>query len=106
MTKLKDTEKAARESGYVRSPNNIFNIPGSRWYAGGPGIPEITACGAQVFISVHERPVALYVSAYGKPEPVLCMRFKTWGDFWSYALLHGTRSKPGRTHIPGRFINS
>ena len=92
-----ETEKQALKSGYVKSPNNIHSLPGHEWYAGGPDIPEIRSCGATVRIeNSNKRPVALYTTTYGKPEPRLCMRFLTWGDYLSYCLLYGTRSKPGQ----------
>ena len=27
-------------AGYCKAPNNIHSLPGDRWYAQGPGLPE------------------------------------------------------------------
>jgi hypothetical protein len=29
------------KAGYVKSPNNIYNLPDAGWYASGPGLPSV-----------------------------------------------------------------
>jgi len=83
----------AIKSGYVRSPNNIANLPGSVWYAGGPGLSEIKWAD-EIHIDHHERPIAVYMR---DPEgkSVLVKRFSTWELFLSYCAEYGHVSKPG-----------
>lgn len=36
---MKTVEEQLLEAGYAASPNNIHNLPGTGWYAAGPGKP-------------------------------------------------------------------
>lgn len=103
-----EAEASAKIAGYVRSPNNIYGVPGSEWYAGEAGLPELRP--GLVFINdgctdaekgknpmpQDKYPVALYYNVYGKPCTLsLAMRFATFANYLLYAIDEGKVSKPG-----------
>jgi len=103
-----EAEASAKFTGYVRCPNNIYGVPGSEWYAGEPGLPEMRP--ALVFINdgctedekgknpmpQDKYPVALYYHVYGKPSTLsLNKRFATFADYMLYAIEKGNLSEPG-----------
>ena len=98
--------EAAIHTGYRRSPNNIYHLPGAEYSPGKPGIPE--ARPFLVFIGDQANatgttgmeqdtwPVGLYTNLYGKPCTLaLVKRFRVWDDYLRYAEEYHHPSKPG-----------
>ena len=93
---MTSTEQEARKSGYYRSPNNP-----TRWYAGGPGIPELLHWYQEIHIEHGVRPeskgydfVRLYEYQNGRGL-VWKGTFADWADYMRYVTEHGKLSAPG-----------
>lgn len=102
--KGKDMQLTIRDQlvgvGYVCSPNNIYGLPGSIWYAGGPGIPEptyphevgVTGGSIRIF-----KPHLTENSCTGRArwETQTVASFDNVADFLAWCAEHGQISEPG-----------
>ncbi|WP_372809039.1 hypothetical protein [Pontiella sp.] len=104
MSELIEKEfKKARADGYVKSPNNIYGLPGIGVYAGGPNRPELAWAWEIRIEDIFDHPIAVYVEHWkdGKiqPRPVVMHRFVTWPAFMAYCRKNGQLSRPGGSHF-------
>ncbi|MFP3637580.1 hypothetical protein [Paraburkholderia sp. SIMBA_054] len=90
-----------RKHGYCRSPNNIHSLPGTTWYAGGPGIPEPPQHGF-VDVYLHESQLSIIKHRFvgvpyvrGRYEQDTVARFDTVDEFIEWCKVNGELSKPG-----------
>jgi len=107
-------EREATEAGYVRSTNNVFELPGHEWYPGAPGLPEVRLGRSSCIVMIDrggrwpghrpvcgwrwpqdDWPVGLFCHAIGNAGPVMVMTFPTFLAFLAYARECGTVSAPG-----------
>lgn len=106
---VEEAEKAALASGYFKSPNNIWSLPGTEWYAGCGGLPCIRGVSNQVRIEPVQAafpggaeqdswPVALYVYLYGGGPCRLALRFPSWADYLETCRESGGKSEPGANY--------
>lgn len=87
MNKL---EQEIFERGYVRSPNNIWGLPGDEWYPRGPGLPEAVE-GQRVRIFHDQAHVCLDV-----PNKLEVVRsFDKIADLIEWLKANGRISGPG-----------
>lgn len=89
---MNGSEFLAREAGYVRSPNGN----GLRWYAAGPGIPELVHPMELEIRADGDPPYVVTCAVYGKPlERVDVLKFATMAEFLEWCKRHGRTSEPG-----------
>jgi len=91
-------EHDAFKSGYARANS-------TRWYARGPGLPELQPSLFEVHIEAPEPtkpylvqdtwPIAVYGKTYGGCNKVLMLRFETWENFLKFVKDLKTVSQPG-----------
>jgi hypothetical protein len=88
-----------RKQGYWRCPNNIHSLPGSVWYAGGPGIPEPSS-GCEVYL--HDGKIAIIKHRFvgvpyqrGHYEQDTLATFDTVDQLIEWCKVNGRLSLPG-----------
>jgi len=94
-------EEALHRAGYARSPNNIHSLPGSLWYAGGPGLPEPKGIMDELLVG-NDGSLQIVQSKF-EGVPYVCGKYvhKTIASFDSvpgmieWLKVNGKVSKPG-----------
>ncbi len=84
-------EQTVRAAGYVRNPNDqLFGLPGTGWYPGGPGIPK-PPTGTDIRV-VND---AIVITAAFTPAPPVAS-FGTMDGAMDWMRQNGTISEPGQ----------
>ncbi|MBN3761374.1 hypothetical protein [Burkholderia sp. Ac-20365] len=90
---------ALRAAGYCRCPNNIHSLPGTIWYAGGPGIPEpkglqeVYLHEGKISVITHRFVGIQYVRGHYEQDEVAS--FDAVDKFIDWCREHGKISEPG-----------
>lgn len=94
-------EAEVNKLGFYRSSNNIHNLPGSLWYAGGPGIFDVPTYADEIQI-LNERIKIIRLRSEGTPYTSTfrhlhdtVAEFATAEEMQEWLKVNGRISEPG-----------
>jgi hypothetical protein len=89
------------KSGYFKSPNNIYSLPGAGWYASGPGLPSVAQYNDEIRFADNRLSVVRtthsgepYTSSYRNHHQTLA-EFSSVAELVEWLKVNGKLSEPG-----------